>query len=295
MIIDFVAKFYLGFGVLLALGLWFLRAKLPSEKVEKAHSILVILLLSLIGSAVLRNVYAVKKLEASIPALTDKLVATLPIIENSEDNLAIINLNNARQQFSNGANSVMSEVLDDYVAKHYNFLENTAKYELVRAAPGEDVAIATRLIDSARSVVDATSYVQPDFWWRSKAGREYFEYNRKIIETKKVRIRRIFIIPPNSSEDSIRDLLDCNALAGVETFVAHERDITGRNREDVIIIDGTSVAGRLDLDSELRTLFSEFSSDRDFVNSQVNSFEAVLKQARGYDAKSDRCDFLGQK
>lgn len=275
----------------IAIALLVYKHRLPTEKQESFESKLVVLILVFLVGAVIRIIYSNWQVESAIPNLTSKLESALPIVKSNTDNKAIMDLNSARNLFADRGNSAMAEVLNEYVSKHNKFLDSTVRTKVVKAEPGEEIWIASKLLQSARASVDATSYVQPDFWWRSDEGKEYFEFNRQMIEENGIRIRRIFILPPDSNELSMKDLLDCNSLAGVETFVALEKDIKSRRREDVIIIDGTAVAGRLDLDRELRTRHSEFSSGKTFVNNQIESFEEVLKVAKQYSTISSVCEF----
>jgi len=283
--IEILAEYYfivsLLFGALIALVVY----KLGDDRGDKLKLAILYLLVVVIMGTTLR-----------IKGISNKhhelLVSALPVINSSETIKAMVSLNLAQKEFSENANDSMSKILANYVNQYFGILNESAEDGLIKVPKADVTKIATILLESAKNSVLATSYVAPEAWWEGKSGRDYLEFNRSIIENNDVQIKRIFILTTNNSVARIKQLLDCNVFIGVETYIVSEDKITGRRREDVLIVDGTAVAGRLDLSRELEIIGSEFSSRNSFVNSQFETFKYILKQSKLYETESDYCEIL---
>ena len=283
--LGFLAEHYFLVSAIVAIFVATISALVTSQKADKIKFGILYIFVIMTTGATLKV--------ARVANENHKLLSSaMPVVMSSDASRSIVDLNKARKEFSSNANNSMNAILNRYVSKQFSLLSNAAEDGVIIVPRGDETKIATILLESATSTVLATSYVSPDAWWEGKAGKDYLEFNRNIIENNNVKVKRIFIIPPSYSIKKLSPLLDCNSTIGVETYIAFEKDIVGRRREDVIIVDGTAVAGRLDLSRELDIIKSEFSSRSSFVKEQKETFDYIFKQSRLHETGSSQCSLL---
>jgi len=110
-----------------------------------------------------------------------------------------------------------------------------------------------------------------------------------------VKIRRIFIVPSKGDISDVQEYLNCNSAAGMEVLIVEARDIEGRARGDVVVIDEGKIAGRMTLNAELEVTGLTFSSRPDFVERQQDDFRRILQVATIPNLNPESCTIVGVK
>jgi len=218
----------------------------------------------------------------------------IPVLEESGDMNSYRNLVRARSEMSKQDDTVLLSLLEDYNRTHNGRLKLAGQDGFISVPAGEEVRSAERVINTAKTRIDATSYVTPSDWWAGPEGQSYMLANKRLASNG-VKIRRIFIVPSKGDISDVQEYLNCNSAAGMEVLIVEARDIEGRARGDVVVIDEGKIAGRMTLNAELEVTGLTFSSRPDFVERQQDDFRRILQVATIPDLNPESCTIVGVK
>jgi hypothetical protein len=138
-------------------------------------------------------------------------------------------------------------------------------------AENEMPEFALAMIQSAKTSILATSYVQFNQWWDTPWGKRYEELNAEAIK-RGVKITRVFIFSNKSDFETAKPHLDTQSKAGIDVRFVMSRDLGVQITSDMVVVDNR-LAGELVLTPEKGMKEAEFrtrSVDIREVSARIN-------------------------
>ena len=139
---------------------------------------------------------------------------------------------------------------------------------------GEVERITANLMKQAGKSVHATSFVNPDQWWKSNVGGNYAS---QIKEVKKhvPDVQRVFLFGSTEEASKLADTLRNLSEMGDEVHYACATEISAPLRKDYIIIDNT-VAAEMELDENRRFLSATFYTTQQKSEEHESEYQTLL-------------------
>ena len=181
--------------------------------------------------------------------------------------------------------SNFTAILEDPVRRNVEAsLEQATNGTIAVEDKGDVVRITSELMKQARTSVEATSFIDPNEWWRSSIGDNYFT---DIRDTKKhvPTFTRVFVFGSNDEARLLASILKGQRDIGIDVHYACAANIPARMRRDFIVIDG-AVAADLTLDEDRRFRRATFYSTRQNAEVFDRDFHDLLYYASPYNPQA---------
>jgi hypothetical protein len=103
---------------------------------------------------------------------------------------------------------------------------------------------APLLITTAKSEVFATSAVTPDKWWGTSMGRAYAQANYDAVQTRGVKITRVFLVKDDKELQTLLPLIREHLFHKISACYIYKRTLDQDSDQDLVSVDD-KVAGEL--------------------------------------------------